>query len=66
MHGAGQMPDVYTGKRGAVYMKTKGGNMVGARVDEDGRTYLFDRAGNLYYDTGDRKLGFYIVSPFTK
>lgn len=61
VHGAGQMPEVRQGKKGAVYLKTKGGNTVGARVDESGRTYMFDRAGNLYYDTGDRRLGFYIV-----
>jgi hypothetical protein len=61
VHGAGQMPELRQGKKGAVYLKTKGGNTVGARVDESGRTYMFDRAGNLYYDTGDRRLGFYIV-----
>ncbi|EIE25318.1 hypothetical protein COCSUDRAFT_61541 [Coccomyxa subellipsoidea C-169] len=57
-----QMPDMRKGKKGAVYLKTKGGNTVGARVDENGRTYMFDRAGNLYYDTGDKRLGFYIVT----
>lgn len=46
-----------------VFTKTKGGNTVGASVDEEGRIFLFDRAGNLYYDTGDRRLGFYIVRP---
>ncbi len=63
MGGAGQMPEVRRGRKGVVFTKTKGGNTVGASVDEEGRTFLFDRAGNLYYDTGDRRLGFYIVRP---
>lgn len=58
---AGQMPKVYRGKNGATYLKTKGGNTVGASMDEAGRVFFYDRAGNLYYDTGDKRLGFYIV-----
>ena len=57
------MPKVSTGKRGVSYIKTAGGNTVGVRMDQEGRLYMFDRAGNLYYDTGDKRLGFYIVSP---
>lgn len=30
--------------------------------DAAGRVFLFDRAGNLYYDTEDPRLGMYIVS----
>ena len=55
------MPRVYTGKRGVSYVKTAGGNTVGVKMDAEGRLYMFDRAGNLYYDTGDPRLGFYIV-----
>jgi hypothetical protein len=55
------MPRVYRGKRGVSYVKTAGGNTVGVKMDGEGRLYMFDRAGNLYYDTGDARLGFYIV-----
>ena len=58
---AGQMPRVYRGKRGVSYVKTAGGNTVGVKMDAEGRLYMFDRAGNLYYDTGDPRLGFCIV-----
>ncbi len=60
---AGQMPKVYKTKKGGMYMKTGGGSAVGVSEDEAGRVFMFDRAGNLYYDTGDKRLGFYIVSP---
>lgn len=43
-------------------MRTGAGNAVGVSEDEEGRVFFFDRAGNLYYDTGDKRLGFYIVS----
>lgn len=43
-------------------MKTGSGSAVGVTQDADGRVFMFDRAGNLYYDTGDKRLGFYIVS----
>ena len=46
-----------------MYMKTGGGSTVGVSEDEAGRVFMFDRAGNLYYDTGDKRLGFYIVNP---
>ena len=57
------MPKVSTGRGGVSYVKTAGGNTVGVRMDQQGRLYMFDRAGNLYYDTGDQRLGFYIVRP---
>ena len=60
---AGQMPKVYKTKKGGMYMKTGGGSAVGVSEDEAGRVFMFDRAGNLYYDTGDKRLGFYIVNP---
>ena len=56
------MPKVYKTKKGGMYMKTGGGSAVGVSEDEAGRVYMFDRAGNLYYDTGDKRLGFYIVN----
>ena len=59
---AGQMPKVYKTKTGRPYMRTGAGSPVGVSGDEDGRIFFFDRAGNLYYDTGDKRLGFYIVS----
>ena len=43
-------------------MRTGAGSAVGVSEDEEGRVFFFDRAGNLYYDTGDKRLGFYIVS----
>ena len=30
--------------------------------DAAGRVFMFDKAGNIYYDTEDEKLGMYIVS----
>jgi hypothetical protein len=61
--GTGQMPKVYKTEKGRPYMRTTGGRTVGVSEDAEGRIFMFDRAGNLYYDTGDRKLGFYIVMP---
>ena len=61
---AGQMPKVYKTKKGGMYMKTAGGSTVGVSEDEAGRVFMFDRVGNLYYDTGDKRLGFYIVNTF--
>ena len=48
-------------KRNIALLRTKGGNLVAATQDEEGRVFLFDKAGNLYYDTEDPKLGMYIV-----
>lgn len=47
--------------KGVALLRTKGGNIVGAAQDDMGRLFLFDGAGNLYYDTGDPSLGIYIV-----
>ena len=33
--------------------------------DSAGRVFMFDRAGNIYYDTEDPRLGMYIVSSRT-
>ena len=49
-------------KSGKPFMRTGAGSAVGVSEDEEGRVFFFDRAGNLYYDTGDKRLGFYIVS----
>lgn len=61
--GTGQMPKVYKTEKGRPYMRTTGGRAVGVSQDVEGRIFMFDRAGNLYYDTGDKKVGFYIVRP---
>lgn len=58
---AGQMPEVYRDKRGTHYMVTQGGNKVGVTVDRRGRAYFIDKAGDLFYDSGDPKVGFYVV-----
>ena len=58
----GQTPKVYKTKSGRPFMRTGAGSAVGVSEDEEGRVFFFDRAGNLYYDTGDKRLGFYIVS----
>ena len=63
MHaGAGQMPKIYTDELGIKYLKTAGGNTVAVSQDAMGRISMVDAAGNLYYDTGDKRLGAYIVS----
>ena len=58
---SGQVPKVYKTKSGKPFMRTGAGSAVGVSEDEQGRVFFFDRAGNLYYDTGDKRLGFYIV-----
>ena len=58
---AGQMPEVYRDKRGTHYMVTQGGNKVGVTVDKQGRAFFVDKAGDLFYDSGDPKIGFYVV-----
>ncbi|CAL5219413.1 g1241 [Coccomyxa viridis] len=58
----GQVPKVYKTKSGRPFMRTGAGSAVGVSEDEQGRVFFFDRAGNLYYDTGDKRLGFYIVT----
>lgn len=47
--------------RNVTVLKTQGGNLVAATADSSGRLFLFDRLGNIYYDTGDSRLGFFIV-----
>ncbi|KAK9820037.1 hypothetical protein WJX72_005356 [[Myrmecia] bisecta] len=56
-----QMPKVYTDELGIRYLKTAGGNTVAVSQDAMGRISMVDAAGNLYYDTGDKRLGVYIV-----
>ena len=55
------MPEVYRDKRGTHYMVTQGGNKVGVMVDRRGRASFIDKAGDLFYDSGDPKVGFYVV-----
>ena len=55
------MPEVYQGERGLTYMVTQGGNKVAVFVDRRGRASFIDAAGDLFYDSGDPKVGFYVV-----
>eukprot|EP00798_Chlamydomonas_sp_ICE-L_P018864 gene18864-25419_t len=44
-----------------VYFKTPGGNWVASAQDEEGRLFMIDQIGDLYYDTGDPEIGFYVM-----
>mmetsp|Transcript_26196 Transcript_26196/g.57226 ORF Transcript_26196/g.57226 Transcript_26196/m.57226 type:complete len:347 (+) Transcript_26196:169-1209(+) len=44
-----------------VYFKTAGGNWVGAAEDEQGRLFMIDQVGDLYYDSGDPDIGMYAM-----
>lgn len=59
----GEDPPIYTTESGLTVAKTAGGNPVAAFSDEAGNIFLIDPNGNLYYDTGDPKLGVYFVRP---
>jgi hypothetical protein len=56
-------PPIYTTDSGLTVAKTAGGAPVAAFQDEQGNIFLIDPNGNLYYDTGDPKLGIYFVDP---
>lgn len=56
------MPQIYRDEYGIQFVKTKGGNQVAVAEDPRGRTFFIDKAGNLYYDTGDPSIGAYMVS----
>ena len=59
---AGLDPTIYHDKYGVQYLKTGKGNQVAVGTDKaTGNIMMVDPAGNLYYDTGDQKLGFYMV-----
>jgi hypothetical protein len=50
-----------------VYAKTPGGNWVAAAQDPQGRLYMIDQVGDLYYDSGNPEIGMYVVgSPSRK
>ena len=57
------MPEIHRDEYGIQYVTTKGGNQVAVAEDPQGRTFFIDKAGNLYYDTGDADIGAYLVSP---
>lgn len=60
----GLEPKIYHDKYGVRYLKTAKGNQVAVGIDkESGNIMMVDHAGNLYYDTGDQKIGMYMVSP---
>jgi hypothetical protein len=47
-----------------VYFKTPGGNWVAAGEDDQGRMFMIDQIGDLYYDTGNPETGIYAVSGY--
>ena len=55
------MPEVYRDANGHPYFRTKGGAQVSIMEDELGNIFMKDPGGNIYYDTGDQKLGVYLV-----
>ncbi len=57
----GQMPDVYHDPNGRVFLMTKGKEKVSVAQDQFGNVFMFDRNGNLYYDTGDKSFGMLVV-----
>ncbi|GLC36467.1 hypothetical protein PLESTB_000151400 [Pleodorina starrii] len=44
-----------------VYFKTPGGRWVAAAEDEQGRFFMIDEVGDLYYDSGDPNIGLYAM-----
>ncbi|KAJ9507477.1 hypothetical protein QJQ45_006504 [Haematococcus lacustris] len=44
-----------------VYFRTPGGNWVAAAEDQQGRLFMVDEIGDLYYDSGDRDVGLYAM-----
>ena len=55
------MPDVYHDPNGRVFLMTKGKEKVSVAEDQFGNVFMFDRNGNLYYDTGDKRFGMLMV-----
>ncbi|GIL61428.1 hypothetical protein Vafri_15877 [Volvox africanus] len=44
-----------------VYFKTPGGRWVAAAEDEQGRFFMIDEVGDLYYDSGNPDIGLYAM-----
>lgn len=44
-----------------VYAKTPGGHWIAAATDPQGRLYMIDEIGDLYYDSGSPQIGLYAV-----
>lgn len=59
----GQLPTVYRDPYGIHYVKTAGGRPLAVGQDGLGNVFMYDEAGNLYYDMSDPRLGWYIVRP---
>ena len=55
------MPEMYRDEAGRPYFRTRGGAKVSILQDQLGNIFMVDPAGNLYYDTGDKGLGVYLV-----
>ncbi len=49
---------------GAMVVRTKGGNPVVVSLDANERMYIIDTKGNIYYDSGDPRLGWNVVCWF--
>ena len=62
LHSTGQMPEMYHDEAGRPYLRTKRGAKVTLQQDNLGNIYMTDPDGNTYYDTGDKRLGVYLVS----
>eukprot|EP00877_Chromochloris_zofingiensis_P011697 jgi/Chrzof1/6781/Cz19g09070.t1 len=44
-----------------VYAKTPGGHWIAAATDPQGRLYMIDEIGDLYYDSGSPQIGLYAM-----
>ncbi|GBF97608.1 hypothetical protein Rsub_10744 [Raphidocelis subcapitata] len=44
-----------------VYARTPGGNWIASATDPQGRLFMIDEIGDLYYDSGDPRIGLYAL-----
>lgn len=49
-------------KKDVVLITSKDGSQFMAGEDSRGRVFMYDKNGNLYYDSGIREVGWYVVS----
>lgn len=55
------LPQTLRVNDGLYYVKTKGGWPLAVSADERGNMYMFDALGNIFYDTGDSRLGWNMI-----
>lgn len=55
------LPPTYRKSNQLTYVRTKGGWPLAVSQDDKGRLYMFDAAGNFFYDTGDERLGWNMI-----